>query len=298
MTRIGKFLPLLLLSVCCKSPTPPEPEGTQSETEPVVAPEKTSAPAALSTQALGASAPSGAPSSPPAVRAAVPPGHRQVNARPIATVPVSKDDPLAGKFSLEQSLQGLTGQGALVAEIKTNLGKLNCELYEAKAPTTVANFVGLARGLRPFKNPKGAWVKAPAYDGTTFHRVVRGFMIQGGDPEGTGAGEPGYVIADEIWDDAYHSARGLLCMANRGPNTNGMQFFIMDGSAPHLDNGYTIFGKCGPDAVITKLAEVEVRGDRAVEPPKIEKVTVRREASATKATGTVKRFQGTAGARP
>jgi peptidyl-prolyl cis-trans isomerase A (cyclophilin A) len=191
-------------------------------------------------------------------------------------VRVSPDDPLQGKFTLEDATKGLSGKGALVAEMRTSLGKLRCELYEDRAPITVANFVGLARGLRPFKNPKGEWSKSPAYDGTTFHRVIKGFMIQGGDPAGTGGGEPGYVIPDEVWQDAYHSERGLLCMANRGPNTNGMQFFIMDGSAPHLDSGYTIFGKCGPDAVIEKLASVEVKGDRAVNPPKIEKVTVRR----------------------
>ncbi|MGC4089729.1 MAG: peptidylprolyl isomerase [Polyangiaceae bacterium] len=101
-------------------------------------------------------------------------------------------------------------------------------------------------------------------------------MIQGGDPQGTGAGEPGYVIPDEVWEDAYHSERGLLCMANRGPNTNGMQFFIMDGSSPHLDSGYTIFGKCTPGSVVEKLANTETAGDRAVKAPKIEKVSIRR----------------------
>jgi peptidyl-prolyl cis-trans isomerase A (cyclophilin A) len=208
----------------------------------------------------------------------IPRGHRKVFAKPVATVQPSPDDPLAGKFTLEMAVAGLTGKGPLVAEIKTELGKLECELYDDRAPITVANFVGLARGLRPFKNPKKEWVKAPAYDGTTFHRVVKGFMIQGGDPSGTGAGDPGYVIPDEIWEDAYHSERGLLAMANRGPNTNSMQFFIMDGSAPHLDNGYTIFGKCGPNTVIDQLASVEVKGDRSVKPTKIEKITIRRKA--------------------
>jgi peptidyl-prolyl cis-trans isomerase A (cyclophilin A) len=179
-------------------------------------------------------------------------------------------------FTLEDAVKGLTGKGKLVAEIKTDAGKLECELYDDRAPITVANIVGLARGLRPFKNQKGEWQKAPGYDGTTFHRIIKGFMIQGGDPAGTGAGEPGYVIPDEVWDGAYHSERGLLCMANRGPNTNGMQFFIMDGSAPHLDSGYTIFGKCGPDSVIEKLAETKVQGDRAENPPKIQKVTIKR----------------------
>ena len=185
-------------------------------------------------------------------------------------------DPAGGKFTLAQATEGLPGSGKLVATLVTDAGKLECKLYDDKAPITVANFVGLARGLRPFKEPGGNWVKRPAYDGTTFHRIIKGFMIQGGDPMGTGAGEPGYVIDDEVWDGATHDRRGLLCMANRGPNTNGMQFFIMDGAAKHLDSGYTIFGECTPDTVIEKLANTPVRGDRAITPPKISEVTVRR----------------------
>ena len=192
--------------------------------------------------------------------------------------PASADDPLQGKFSLDDATANLAGKGPLVAEIETDEGKLVCDLYDDKAPITVANFVGLARGLRPFKAPDGKWTKKPAYDGTTFHRVIKGFMIQGGDPSGTGAGEPGYVIPDEVWPGAAHDQRGLLCMANRGPNTNGQQFFIMDGVAKHLDHGYTIFGKCGPDAVIEKLASVEVRGDHSVTPSKIKTVLIKRKA--------------------
>jgi peptidyl-prolyl cis-trans isomerase A (cyclophilin A) len=194
---------------------------------------------------------------------------------PAPKAPVSADDPLHGKFSLDDATANLAGKGPLVAEIETDQGKLVCDLYDDKAPITVANFVGLARGLRPFKAPDGKWTKKAAYDGTTFHRVIKGFMIQGGDPSGTGAGEPGYVIPDEIWPGAAHDQRGLLCMANRGPNTNGQQFFIMDGIAKHLDGGYTIFGKCGPDAVIEKLASVPVRGDHSETPSKIKKVSIK-----------------------
>src|SRR5690606_29353807 len=151
-------------------------------------------------------------------------------------------DPLGGKFTLADATQGLPATGKLVAEIETDQGTLSCELYDDKAPITVANFVGLARGLRPFKDPRtGEWVKRPAYDGTVFHRIIKGFMIQGGDPTGTGRGEPGYVIPDEIWEGSKHDQRGLLCMANRGKDTNGMQFFITDAAKPHLDGGYTIF---------------------------------------------------------
>ncbi|HWA78320.1 MAG TPA: peptidylprolyl isomerase [Polyangiaceae bacterium] len=282
----------------CRSTTPPEPESVRREPTPEPAKEPTPAPTptpvatAEASAAVGSASASAASSAAPAASAAnsaspaaaapavaevpVPPGHRKVVAKPVQAVTPSPDDPLKGVFTLEDATKGLPGKGKLIAEIKTDAGKLECELYDDKAPITVANFVGLARGLRPFKNLKGEWQKSAGYDGTTFHRIIKGFMIQGGDPAGTGAGEPGYVIPDEVWDGAYHSQRGLICMANRGPNTNGMQFFIMDGSAPHLDSGYTIFGKCGPDSVIEKIADSKVQGDRAENPPKIQKVTVHR----------------------
>jgi len=201
---------------------------------------------------------------------------------PGAAIPAPKivppgTDPQQGEFTLAEALKGLPKTGKLYAEIQTDAGKLKCELYDDKAPVTVANFVGLARGLRPFKDPKtNEWVKHPAYDDGVFHRIIKGFMIQGGDPMGTGAGEGGYIFADEVWSGATHDKRGLLCMANRGKNTNSMQFFIMDGPALHLDGGYTIFGLCGPDATIEKLAATETRGDRAISPPKIKKVTIKR----------------------
>lgn len=240
----------LALTSACRS-TPAEPES-----RPVLKPAATESAAPFATPAAAAAAPEPAKREP-------------------ATVRVSADDPVQGKFSLADATAGLAGTGALLAEIDTDQGKLVCDLYDDKAPITVANFVGLARGLRPFKAPDGKWTKKPAYDGTTFHRVVKGFMIQGGDPTGTGGGEPGYVIPDEVWPGAAHDRRGLLCMANRGPNTNGQQFFIMDAAARHLDSGYTIFGKCGPDAVIEKLASVPVQGDHSVTPSKIKKITVK-----------------------
>lgn len=244
-----------LTALACES-KPPEPESRK-------------APAAATTDDKAATTAQEKPAAP---------------SRLAAKVPVSPDDPLKGVFTLEDATKDLPGDGPLFADIKTSLGKLSCELYADKAPITVANFIGLARGLRPFKDPKGEWVKRPGYDGTTFHRIIKGFMIQGGDPMGSGAGEPGYVIPDEIWPGAAHDQRGLLCMANRGPDTNGMQFFITDKAARHLDGGYTIFGKCGPDEVIEKIASAEVAGDRAVKPPKIEQVTVRRGPSGPKDT--------------
>ena len=251
------------LSLGCQKTTP-EPEPTkpaeEAKTEATPPPAQT---APVETAAATASvAPATAPTS-----------------KPVASVPVSPDDPLAGKFTLDDATKGLTGTGALYAEIQTDLGKLDCELYEDKAPITVANFVGLARGLRPFKQADGKWAKKNAYDGLTFHRVIKGFMIQGGDPAGNGSGEPGYVIPDEIWEGAHHNQRGQICMANRGKNTNGMQFFIMDGESDHLDGGYTIFGKCSPEDVIVKLSNVEVQGDHSVKPTKITKVSIKRKAS-------------------
>lgn len=202
---------------------------------------------------------------------------KKVTAKPVASVQPAAGDPVKGKFGMAEALEGLSGSGEKVsAELDTSVGKLECELWPDKAPLTVANFVGLARGVRPWKKD-GAWVKKPLYDGTVFHRVIKNFMIQGGDPNGNGSGGPGYEIPDEIWADAHHDKRGLLCMANRGANTNGSQFFIMDGTAPHLDGGYTIFGKCGPDAVIDKLSNTPVKGDQAIEPPRISKVTVKRQ---------------------
>jgi peptidyl-prolyl cis-trans isomerase A (cyclophilin A) len=160
--------------------------------------------------------------------------------------------------------------------MKTSKGTLQCRLLDDRAPVTVANFVGLARGVRQWKAPDGAWVKRPAYDGTTFHRVIKGFMIQGGDPTGTGKGEPGYTIPDEIWPGAKHDRPGLLCMANRGRDTNGMQFFITDQGAAHLDGNYTIFGECSPVAVVHAIASVPVHGERPVDEVKITAVEVHR----------------------
>ena len=140
--------------------------------------------------------------------------------RPVAPVEAADGDPVKGKFTLEDATKGLAGTGKLFAELKTDKGTLECELYPDKAPITVATFVGLARGTRPWKTPGGEWVTKPLYDGTPFHRIIKGFMIQGGDPKGNGSGDPGFVIPDEIWPGAHHDEIGQICMANRGPNTN------------------------------------------------------------------------------
>ena len=206
-----------------------------------------------------------------------PPAKRKVSAKPVASVTPSADDPVKGKWSLDDATKGLPAGKQILATIETDLGNLECKLFDDKAPITVANFVGLARGIRPWKTPEGAWEKKPAYDGTPFHRIIKGFMIQGGDAKKNGSGEAGYVIPDEVWEDANHDRAGLLCMANRGPNTNSAQFFITDAAANHLDSGYTIFGECGPEEQVHKIASVEISGERPKTPVVIKKVTITRK---------------------
>ena len=182
-----------------------------------------------------------------------------------------------GAFSLDDAKRTIPGDGGFLATIKTSQGDLSCLLYDDNAPITVANFVGLATGARAWKDPKTAkWTHRPAYDGTTFHRVIKGFMVQGGDPKGDGTGEPGYTITDEIWSGAKHDRPGLLCMANRGHNTNGAQFFITDAAAAHLDGNYTIFGSCTPVSVVHAIASVPVQGERPTVPVVIHSVAITR----------------------
>ena len=130
------------------------------------------------------------------------------------------------------------------AHFLTNQGQFVIRLYDDVAPKTVANFVGLAEGTKAWKDPvTGQSVTRPFYDGLTFHRVIDGFMIQGGCPLGTGTGGPGYRFEDEFSPGARHGRAGILSMANAGPGTNGSQFFITLGATPHLDNRHSVFGE-------------------------------------------------------
>ena len=130
------------------------------------------------------------------------------------------------------------------ATFQTSAGDIVVKLLPDKAPKTVENFLGLAEGTREWTDPRTRQaVKKPLYDGTVFHRVIPDFMIQGGDPLGTGTGGPGYKFADEIGPDNKFDRPGLLAMANAGPNTNGSQFFITEVPTPHLNRGHTIFGE-------------------------------------------------------
>ncbi|MFI5302479.1 MAG: peptidylprolyl isomerase, partial [Polyangiales bacterium] len=187
--------------------------------------------------------------------------------------------PVTAPLDLKAATDGVPGAGALYADLDTEQGKISCKLFDDKAPTTVGNFVALARGLQSFNDPvTHKWIKRAAYDGTVFHRVIDGFMIQGGDPSGMGTGDPGYTFADEIWPGATHDRAGLLCMANKGKNTNGMQFFITDAATPHLDPlGHTIFGQCSPLDVVHKIATLpKDPRDKPSGGNKILKVTIRR----------------------
>jgi peptidyl-prolyl cis-trans isomerase A (cyclophilin A) len=199
-------------------------------------------------------------------------------------VALAAGDPAGGNFSLAEATKGVTGKGALTATIKTTKGTFNCELFEKDAPNTVANFVGLARGVRPFADPKtGEWVKRPYYDGLVFHRVIPKFMIQGGDIAGTGRGGPGYSIQDEKNDPHKFDRGGMMAMANKGPNTAGSQFFITEQATPFLDDGarpgahYQIFGQCKEVDVVKAITALRGPGDRPTEEVKIEKVTIGRK---------------------
>jgi peptidyl-prolyl cis-trans isomerase A (cyclophilin A) len=190
------------------------------------------------------------------------------------------DDPTKGKFTLEDATKGLAGAAGapLTASIETTEGTFTCALYDKQAPITVANFVGLARGVRPWKDPKsGRWVKKPFYDGLIFHRVIPGFMIQGGDPLGVGTGNPGYRFQDEFSPDLKFDKPGLLAMANAGAGTNGSQFFITEGTPRHLTGRHTIFGQCEPLSLVTKITSVEKQGSKPVKDVVMKKVTISRD---------------------
>lgn len=168
----------------------------------------------------------------------------------------------------------------LLAHFTTSEGNFTARLYDAETPNTTANFAGLADGTKEWTDPRtGQRVKRPYYNGTIFHRVIAGFMIQGGDPLGSGTGGPGYTFADEFHPKLRHTRAGLLSMANRGPNTNGGQFFITLAETPWLDGKHTVFGEVieGMDVVRTiGTVATSKPGDRPVKAVTIE--TVRTES--------------------
>lgn len=192
--------------------------------------------------------------------------------------PTHRSHPSAAPVQASQPAPGPTANPTAIFD--TSAGKMTCTLFPNKAPKGVENFIGLALGTKEWTDPKTGKKKrnTPLYNGTIFHRVIPNFMIQGGDPLGTGTGGPGYSIPDEIAPDMKFDVPGRLAYANSGPNTNGSQFFITEVPTPHLDGHYVVLGQCDPATVelvrqIARRARDE-RTDRPFEAVTINSVSI------------------------
>lgn len=180
----------------------------------------------------------------------------------------------------EEILGAIPGNGKLVATLHTSMGDLVIDLFEQQAPITVANFVGLALGTKAWKDPVTGDLRTgvPFYDGVIFHRIIKNFMIQGGDRLGKGIGGPGYKFRDEFSPELRHDRPGILSMANAGPGTNGSQFFITEVPTPHLNGRHSVFGLARNADLVKEIANVRTGAqDRPVEPVVINSITVTRE---------------------
>ena len=167
----------------------------------------------------------------------------------------------------------------------TTLGRMSCKLYQSQAPLAVANFIGLAEGTKDWIDPltQKKMRGRPLFNGTTFHRVIPEFMIQGGDPRGDGTGDPGYYFADELDPSLAFDVPGRLAMANSGPGTNGSQFFITEAPQPQLTGKHTIFGQCDTHSVLIEQTIARVQRDangKPVTPVVLDRVTIVREGQA------------------
>ena len=184
--------------------------------------------------------------------------------------PTADDQP-----AVDESESGLTA-----ATLQTSMGDVAVELYGGRAPRTVTNFVGLATGTQEWIDPETGDPVAgePLYDDVLIHRVIDDFMIQTGDPTGTGRGGPGYQFADEFHEDLRHDGPGVLSMANSGPDTNGSQFFITLAATPHLDDRHSVFGQVTDGmSVVRAIGGVETdANDRPLDPVLLESVNVDR----------------------
>ncbi|MGH9488346.1 MAG: peptidylprolyl isomerase [Terriglobales bacterium] len=175
--------------------------------------------------------------------------------------------------------------GNYTADIQTDLGTIAVQLFPQQAPLAVGNFIGLAEGTQKWRNPRSRQIQVgkPFYNGLTFHRVIPGFMIQGGDPLGNGTGGGGYTFPDEISPSLTFDRPGRLAMANRGPNTNGTQFFITVAPYPSLNGNYTIFGQViQGQKVADAISKVPTdSNNRPLTPVHIIKVTIHRSGTST-----------------
>ena len=188
---------------------------------------------------------------------------------------------LAVMTGVAAAQQAKKAGGTPYAKFVTSEGSFTCELFEKDAPLAVANFIGLADGTKEWTDPRtGEKVKKPYYNGLIFHRVIAGFMIQGGDPLGNGTGGPGYKFADEFKSGRKLDKAGILAMANAGPNTNGGQFFITLAPTAWLNGHHTVFGEVtdGMD-VIEKIGATKTTkpGDKPVKPIVIQSITITRK---------------------
>ncbi len=206
---------------------------------------------------------------PGATRPKPPPRKPAPPKSPEITMPVAAD--------LEGYVKDLPGKGPLTATIETSMGTIHCELYGDKAPATVANFVGLATGKKAWWNFKTQKVEkgVPFFDGLTFHRVIPDFMIQGGDPAGSGMGGPGYEFYDEFHKDLRHDKPGILSMAKAQDNSDGSQFFITEVPTPQLDDKHSVFGLCKEVDIVKAIARVPTGAqDKPVDAVTMTKVTI------------------------
>jgi peptidyl-prolyl cis-trans isomerase A (cyclophilin A) len=175
----------------------------------------------------------------------------------------------------------LTRPNGPTVVMDTSMGRITCQFYQKQAPKAVANFIGLAEGTQEWTDPTTHQKRhKPYYNGTIFHRVIPGFMIQGGDPTGTGMGDPGYAFKDEFDPNLSFDKPGRLAMANSGPNTDGSQFFITEQGYDSLNQHYTLFGQCDEASVdvVKAITRVPRDGnDKPLTPVVLRKVTIVRE---------------------
>jgi peptidyl-prolyl cis-trans isomerase A (cyclophilin A) len=183
-------------------------------------------------------------------------------------------DPYAGRFPFEEAVAGLPAEGRLHAILVTDEGEIDCILEPDHAPIAVANFVGLARGLRPFRDEaSGEWIKERYFDGTPWHRAIEGQIVQGGRRGNSEDG--GYLIQDEISPGDSFDRAGVLAVANSGPNSGSSQFFITTGPTPHLAGLHTIFGHCDDESVARALERRSARGEGPA--PNLQKIRIVRK---------------------